>query len=64
MYTLWEIDNIIKTKKPDLRVRRARYAIKRIDETIATYTQLGVEWPALFQSMRNDQARLRAVINP
>lgn len=64
MYTLWEIDNILKTKKPDLRARRARYAIKRIDETIATYSRLGLEWTALFQSMRNDQERLRAVINP
>lgn len=44
MYTVNEISHIIRTKKPDLRQRRARYAIKRIEETILTYEALGIHW--------------------
>lgn len=62
MYTVNEISHIINTKKPDLRKRRVFYAIKRIEETIRTYEALGIKWPALAQSMRNDIVRLKAAI--
>lgn len=62
MYTVNEISHIINTKKPDLRKRRVLYAIKRIEETIRTYETLGIKWPALAQSMRNDIVRLKAAI--
>ncbi len=62
MYTVNEISHIINTKKLDLRKRRARYAIMRIEETILTYENLGIHWPALAQSMRKDIERLKTVI--
>lgn len=62
MYTLWEIDDIIRTKDQALRKRRVNYAIKRIDETIKTYSQFGINWPALFESMHRDTERLKASI--
>lgn len=62
MYTVNEISHIINTKKLDLRKRRARYAIRRIEETILTYEALGIQWPALAQSMRKDIERLKVVI--
>lgn len=62
MYTINEVSNIIRTKNPDLRQRRARYAIRRIEETICTYSNLGINWPALFYSMRKDIERLKTVI--
>lgn len=62
MYTLGEIEHIIATKDKAKRATRAKYAIKRIQETIRTYQRLKITWPALYDSMRNDMARLQNVI--
>lgn len=62
MYTLWEIDNIINVRGPKKRATRAKYAIKRIDETINTYKRMLIDWPALYQSMQRDKQRLQSVI--